>query len=300
MTITHYGQQFAAHFRAEAISQLETRGFKSAPLLVSRVRHDAPAHGLTRPVKAQPNFSVLLQLRTQQKRELFLGGKLVDCSPYPARTLSITNHLEEPQANLRSAFDTLIFTVPRAALEDIADEGDIPRIEHLRCERGLVDETMWHLGQALLPALERPHEVGSLFAEHIMLAINTYIARTFGGVPAKSSGAQGRLAPWQVRRATEMMMANLADTAGLAELAAQCGLSRSHFIRCFKQAMGEPPHRWLQRQRVEMARRLVRESGMSLADIALACGFADQSHFTRVFTSFTGTSPGALRRDMGG
>ena len=60
--------------------------------------------------------------------------------------------------------------------------------------------------------------------------------------------------------------------------------------------MGLPPHRYLLKQRIKTARALLLDSKQSLLDIALACGFADQSHFTRVFTAAIGVSPGALRR----
>src|SRR5262249_4221766 len=148
----------------------------------SRVRRDSPGHGFATPVRVQPIFSVLLQLRTQHERELFLGERCIHRGPYAARTISIVDHLERPRANLLSAFDTLIFTVPRAGLDEIADEYAVPRIDHLACERGLLDEAIWHLGQALLPALDRPHEVGLMYAEHTMLAIHSYMARQFGGM----------------------------------------------------------------------------------------------------------------------
>jgi AraC-like DNA-binding protein len=61
-----------------------------------------------------------------------------------------------------------------------------------------------------------------------------------------------------------------------------CGPSRGYFIRGFKKTTGKAPHQWILSQRVERARGLLMKTDMSLADVALACGFADQSHFTRV------------------
>ena len=127
-------------------------------------------------------FGVLLHLRLQAKRELFLGERCVHRGSYPSRTMRIVDHLERPRANLLSPFDCLIFIVFRAALHEIADDHGVPRIDNLACERGIEDETVWHLGQALLPVLERPHEVAPLYAGHILLAVNTYFARAFGDV----------------------------------------------------------------------------------------------------------------------
>jgi AraC family transcriptional regulator len=106
----------------------------------------------------------------------------------------------------------------------------------------------------------------------------------------------GGLAPWQERRAKEMLSSNLEGNVPVATLASECGLSLSYFTRAFRQSTGVPPHRWLLHCRVEKAKRLLRNKTMSLADIAMACGFADQSHFTRVFTAAVGHSPGAMRR----
>jgi AraC family transcriptional regulator len=56
-------------------------------------------------------------------------------------------------------------------------------------------------------------------------------------------------------------------------------------------------HRWRLERRVEKAMTMLSSEQASLADIAVACGFADQSHFTRVFTKYNGRSPGQWRRD---
>jgi AraC family transcriptional regulator len=60
--------------------------------------------------------------------------------------------------------------------------------------------------------------------------------------------------------------------------------------------MGVAPHNWLLMRRIEIAKQKLRGRQLSLSDVAFACGFADQSHFTRVFTRMVGVSPGAWRR----
>jgi AraC-like DNA-binding protein len=107
---------------------------------------------------------------------------------------------------------------------------------------------------------------------------------------------RGGLAPWQARRAKELLNANLDGKLPLSQLAEECGLSTRHFARAFRQSTGVPPHRWLLSRRVERAKELLHDAALSLAEIALACGFADQSHFTRTFTTLVGLSPGLWRR----
>ncbi|MEI9927407.1 MAG: AraC family transcriptional regulator [Sphingomonas sp.] len=212
--------------------------------------------------------------------------------------MSIVDLEEEPTARLESPFDALHFYVPRAALDAIADQRGAKRIGTLRCARGTLDETVWHLGRALLPALERPAEVSAIYADQALLATHLYFATAFGGMRAATPVRAGCLAPWQLRRATEIMLDDLGADLPLSTLAAACRLSSTHFARAFRQTVGEPPHRWLVRQRIERAKLLMRDTRSTLAEIALACGFADQSHFTRSFGAAVGATPRTWRRGI--
>ena len=112
--------------------------------------------------------------------------------------------------------------------------------------------------------------------------------------PARHAGG---LAPRQARLARDLLLADLETDPSLPELAAACGLSVRHFSRAFRASFGAPPHQWVLQQRVARARDLLLRSGAPLSDIALACGFADQSHLTRVFHAAVGASPAAWRRE---
>jgi AraC family transcriptional regulator len=293
-----YGDGLARYFRADASSHLITRTLRKSKLAVTRIRRDTPGHGLTSPVPPERAFSVLLQLRESPIRELFIGGRSVYRGGYGARTTSIVDLEQEPTANLESPFDAMHFYVSRAALNEITDDQGARRIDTLTCERGVFDPTVWHLGEALLPALERPEEIGAMYAEHILLATHTYFAVAFGGMRLLAHSRRGGLAPWQVRCATDLMIDRLGEDMLLSEPAAACGLSPGYFARAFKKSVGMPPYRWLLLQRVLRAKSLLRDADLSLTDIAAACGFADQSHFTRTFTSIVGASPGAWRKQV--
>jgi AraC family transcriptional regulator len=107
---------------------------------------------------------------------------------------------------------------------------------------------------------------------------------------------RGGLAHWQARRVKELMSESLSQEIPLSRLATECGLSVRHFARAFRHSTGTSPHRWLLKHRVDHARELLNDRALSLTDIALSCGFAHQSHFTRVFIAMAGVSPGAWRR----
>ena len=107
---------------------------------------------------------------------------------------------------------------------------------------------------------------------------------------------QRRLAPWQVRRAIQLLVEATSTTCPVATLAAACGLSRSHFAHAFRATIGVPPHKWLLLHRVRHACEMMGRTDQSLAEIAQRCGFADQSHFSRTFRAVMGSSPAAWRR----
>ena len=113
---------------------------------------------------------------------------------------------------------------------------------------------------------------------------------------ARSKDRRGGLAPWQLRRATEYMTEHLAGPVLIRDLAGQTGLSTSRFSRAFKLSMGISPHRWRMNMRVLEAQALLRDGKRSQADIALATGFAEQSHFSRVFKEVVGEPPGVWQR----
>jgi AraC family transcriptional regulator len=100
----------------------------------------------------------------------------------------------------------------------------------------------------------------------------------------------------KLQRQVNLINVNLAHDLSIAEIAHECGLSSGYFARAFKRSTGVPPYQLLTKMRVERAKELLKDPRCELADIALLCGFVDQSHFTRVFSRSEGYSPGRWRR----
>lgn len=103
----------------------------------------------------------------------------------------------------------------------------------------------------------------------------------------------------EVRQVRDCLADNLLAPPALTQLAAMAGLGKYQLLRRFTQAYGLPPHAWLLQQRAEQARHRVLR-GASLADAAADCGFADQSHMTRVFARQFGFTPGAWQKAAAG
>jgi AraC-like DNA-binding protein len=141
-----------------------------------------------------------------------------------------------------------------------------------------------------------PEEENRSFADHLARAALAYLAAHYKSLQTKPRSERGGLAPWQERQAKAMMTTDLSGKITLSEIAAVCRLSVSHFSSSFKRSVGYSPHRWLVNHRIERAKYLMVATRHPLCEIALETGFADQSHLTRVFSRYSGTSPAAWRR----
>jgi AraC family transcriptional regulator len=204
---------------------------------------------------------------------------------------------ENYKADLNTPFDFLLFEISQPSLVKFADEAELTGVTSLSAETASKDIVLANLARALMPALERPEEASALFVEQMTTAIGTYLVQRYAG--------QGKSAPLRIRTlsrshedlAKSMLLDNLEGDISIAQVAQACNLSRGYFIRAFRETTGMTPYQWLLSERINRARGLLRTSNAPLADIAIACGFADQSHFTRVFSTVVGTTPGHWRRN---
>jgi AraC family transcriptional regulator len=114
-----------------------------------------------------------------------------------------------------------------------------------------------------------------------------------------NGSARGGLAAWQLLRVRAYIESNLHRTIHIRDLSAVARRSPAHFSRKFKQAVGESPHAYLVRRRLERACHLMMSSAESLSEIALNVGFSDQAHLCRLFRQAFGQSPASWRRERG-
>jgi AraC-like DNA-binding protein len=111
--------------------------------------------------------------------------------------------------------------------------------------------------------------------------------------------ARGGLAGWQVVRVCSYIDNNLHRTIHVRDLCQVARRSPAHFSRKFKVAVGESPHAYLMRRRLERACHLMLTRAASLSEIALSVGFSDQAHLCRLFRKAFGQSPASWRRERG-
>jgi AraC family transcriptional regulator len=294
-----YGQKLGQRLRLEHAPALITRSLRSAELAVTETRNDAPVPGLSGSMPADDAYLVSLKFLDYPDCECWEGGKCVIKNDIRAGATYLYDLKRDPRYVIDKPFHSIFFYLPRSALDDIAEQAGVPRVGELAYEPGIGhdDGIIRHLGGSLMEALRRPAEANQLFIDHMMLAFTAHVAQTYGGLSRITETPRGGLAPWQVKRACERLESDLTGKLPLAQIAAELDFSVSYFSRAFRISTGLPPHQWLLRQRVKVAKQLLTVCDLPLSEIAVSAGFANQSHFTRVFSEMVGVSPGVWRRE---
>jgi AraC family transcriptional regulator len=241
-------------------------------------------------------FLAIFQLRSHPPHQIWEQGKPAVAPQAAQGTLHILDLNAPFSAEHDADIDSLHVHLPRAALDDLAVEVGAAPVADVKAplEWSTPDAVIPQFQASILEALAGTEAPSMLYSDHLLQIVSRHIAYTYGGM-RRDVHVQGGLAPWQARRAKDLIADSLALQVSLEDVANACSLSSSHFARAFKASTGTTPHEWLQTCRVNRARELLRHPSRSLAEIAADCGFADQSHFTRIFKRATGQTPGAWR-----
>jgi AraC family transcriptional regulator len=271
------------------LSQLSSFSF-------GRIQINEGLPDIARPTVNEHGYMVALQLKAVPFVEHFVGRKRVSSGFYPTGAVSVIDLQDQPGCLLPNPFDALVVHVTQATLDEVAYAHQVPRVEQLFWPYGTVDPVVHHLGQALLYSLEHPHHTSKIVVDHVLYALNCHFVSSYGGVKISARKFRGGLSPRQMQRATELLEAHLDGNIPLQQVADECELSVSHFARAFKETFRKPPHAWLIERRVEKARDLMMNTRLPLADIAVRCGFTDQSGLNRSFKRIHGVAPGIWRR----
>ncbi len=293
-----FGEGLGERFGIREVPVLLTKTLHKTQVAVTLIESDLAADVMSEPLPTEDAFLVHLNLRACPDHELWNGGKAVGKCSFGAGETAIHDLKQPPRALIHTRLVSMFYYLSQKLLNEICDDASVPRISGLHLKPGVSvdDPAVRHLSGALQAAMQQPGEATPLFVDHVTFALAIHVAETYGGMSKVRSPAKGGLAPWQERRAKEILTCEFSGDVSLQAIAAECGVSSGHFARLFRHSVGEPPHRWMLRQRVERAKSMLRTTSLSLAEVAVACGFCDQSHLSRCFREAVGSSPGAWRR----
>jgi AraC-like DNA-binding protein len=202
----------------------------------------------------------------------------------------------QPRCWAGSAFDYVHYSVPRKELDDIAEDLGLGRVRNYRLAVLEDDLVVTQITKSILPFLGRKDATSVLALDQFCLILGAHIVQRYGVIQKAARHSKGGLAPWQKRRAAEILHENMHGRIRLSDVARECGFSTCHFARSFKTSFGISTHQWLIQHRIEHAKGLMSQTTMSLMEIAVQSGFNDQPAFTRTFQQIVGVSPGRWRR----
>jgi AraC-like DNA-binding protein len=297
MQTVPFEETVARKFRLERAPTLLARQEATAPIAFTRLHSAGPFLGRTMAIPPEEAFTFQVAVAPMPPGEIWLDGRHGRLPAARPGDVFIFDLAASPVANLNPPYDFLRFLISVPTLDLLAADQGLRRLGSLRTTTsGLQDPVMQGLALAMLAMLREPDAAPALFVDSIALAFHTHIVRAYGDFREGRSADGTALAPWQLRRALAFIEAHLAGNPSIADLAQECGLSVSHLGRAFRRAVGLPPHRWLMKRRLERAKELLRQGDNQLAQIALACGFVDQSHLTRCFVRHEGCGPAKWRR----
>jgi AraC family transcriptional regulator len=191
----------------------------------------------------------------------------------------------------------LLLSLPEKLLLVAANACDLSADRLQICNRFQIrDSELVSLGWAIKREMELDYPSGRLYLDGLALAAaSRLVARHSSAARQVASPEQG-LSGRRLKTLLSFIEERLAEDLSLEQIAQVVGLSQSHVKTQFRKALGMPVHQYVIQRRVERAKMLLLEKGLSMADIAQAAGFAHQSHMARHMRRVLGVPPLVLKR----
>jgi AraC family transcriptional regulator len=191
----------------------------------------------------------------------------------------------------------LVIALEQIFIEQVVRDAFDGNEPELRTVIGVRDPVIEGMAAAWRRELAERGAGGRLYTEGLGSALAVHLFRAYGDGLRRAPLAIGGLGALRLRRVADYIEARLAEDVSLSDLAAVAGLSTHHFGEAFKTSTGRSPHRYLIERRIRRGKELLLGADRSIAEVALAIGFASHSHFTDNFRKLTGTTPSRFRID---
>jgi AraC family transcriptional regulator len=203
-----------------------------------------------------------------------------------------------PACKLFTPAKLLICSVTPQFVAEICRELESPAVTEFRRKLAFRDHSLRGIMLLLAEEVKSGGASGRLYSQHLAHALALRLLRFSGEMHAARVSQNGKLPTRVLQRVLNKMKEDLATNLDLDTLVAESGYSRSHFLRMFRATMGCSPHQWLTRLRVEQAKTMLRKTSLRMIDIAVACGFSNNAHFSNRFHQIVGVTPSKYQRDL--
>jgi AraC family transcriptional regulator len=294
-----FGGTLASYYHQRDSETATVSWSSQSTFAITRLRSDVglPAPSNPIPEERAIHVSIAIKPVPLKSYQLSIDGREIAVPYIPAYGTSVIDLQSQPLCFVGCGFDYVHYHLPREGLDEIARDHHIRPVESYKfaiCEDDLVIE---QLTKSALPFIGSQNWPSFLALDQFSLILGAHLLQRYGGVSRLQAVPARGLAPWQMRRAAEILREHLDGSVRLAQVAQACRLSVSHFSRSFKASFGLSAHAWLIERRIDRAMELLTTTRSSLIEIALRSGFSDQAAFTRTFHQVVGASPGRWRRE---
>ena len=287
-----------SHFRLRSFPTLTTTPALGIYLAAAYLRVEDRNFGPTDPPEPETSFRVSVAMRPMRLEAFWDQERWVSQLDHGRHSICLVDLERRPTVKFVDPFELVQFYVPQSALRQFARDHSMRPVEGLRIPPpGSFDPVIASLASALLPAFTGTEEASGLFIDHVHLALKAHLLCKYGEITIGSRRSRETLTPLQRCRAIEILEARISGDITLAELGSEFDLSMAHFARAFKNSVGETPHVWLTKRRIERAKQLLTHTNLLLPEIALECGFSHRIGFSRAFARITGITPSEWRRE---
>jgi AraC family transcriptional regulator len=183
----------------------------------------------------------------------------------------------------------------RTFVERVAYESVHPDRTEIDLTTIKLDPLIWQIGSSLTTVLETAPQHSRFYADSMATALAAHLLQFYATQKHVLRADPERLSPSALNLAIEYINAHLSEDISLVALAIELGVSQYYLCQSFKKSIGMTPHKYLIQQRIERSQQLLQQPDLTILDIAIACGFANSSHFAKCFRQQLGISPSQFR-----
>lgn len=283
---------------ASLVPILSSQALGWEPLLVEEYRQPPGGMDMDAP-EPWPEYAIALCLAPRPHRIHQVVGDRRYTGLYSKGDISITPAHVPASYQAEGDDHYLHIQIPTQLLQSVAEQSTEldPNLVELVTQFRVRDPQLEQTMQLLRAELHKGGGwIGQLYIESLANVLAVHLLREYSTRQPRVETYEGGLGDRKLLQVSEYIGANLDQGIKLADLAAVAGVSQYHFSRLFKQSLGISPHQYVLQQRVERAKELLKGSKLTIADIALQCGFNSQSHLGKYFREFTGVTPSRYRK----
>ena len=195
----------------------------------------------------------------------------------------------------------LVLNLPRKMLSLIAEELGLDPVRAQISNRFQVrDPELEVIFWAIKREMETGYPSGRFYLDGLAIAVASRLLARHSSVSGLVKDRKDGLAGRRLKQVLSFIEDQLAESLSLEQIAAVAGISTSHLNTLFRRSMGIPLYRYIVQRRVERAKALLTKDELSMAEVALAAGFAHQSHMARHMRRMLGLSPLEMKRQLVG